>query len=147
MKRPTRFSTWQLSRHKYNIRHRQPFIVTPEETLLVPRPERSRPIRALHSFHPSQGKYCGPRLAPSAHQNLYRVLTAIVQQRDLVAGQVLAVQRHVPHAYARKESAHKLTPPYLNCMAINCWKRSASPRAAPHAKRAAVTRAAKKKSG
>jgi len=75
------------------------------------------------------------------------MLPAVTQKWNLVAGQDISIQRHVPHAYARKESAHKLTPPYLNCIAINCWKRSASPRAAPHAKRAAATRAAKKKSG
>jgi hypothetical protein len=34
----------------------------------------------------------------SAHQHLYLVLTAIAQERDLVAGQDLSIQRHLPHA-------------------------------------------------
>ena len=35
----------------------------------------------------------------STHQNLYLVLTAIVQEWDLVAGQDLAIQRHLPYAF------------------------------------------------
>jgi hypothetical protein len=40
----------------------------------------------------------GLRPAPSTHQNLYLMLTAITQKRDLVAGQDLSVQRHLPDA-------------------------------------------------
>ena len=35
----------------------------------------------------------------STHQNLYLVLTAVVQEWDLVAEQDLAVQRHLPYAF------------------------------------------------
>jgi len=46
-------------------------------------------MRALLCFHPSQGKYCGPRLAASAHQNLYLVLMAIVQGGISLPGKTL----------------------------------------------------------
>ena len=36
--------------------------------------------------------------AHSAHQNMYLMLAAIAQERDIVTGQDLAIQSHLPNA-------------------------------------------------
>jgi hypothetical protein len=61
-------------------------------------PYRSWFIGASPASTQARESIAGFALRNSAHQNLYLVLTAIVQERNLVAGQDLAVQHHLPHA-------------------------------------------------
>jgi len=60
----------------------------------------SKGAAAFTVSKPARCAKIGESGAPSDHQDMHLVLTAIVQKRDLVAGQDLAVQRHLPHAPA-----------------------------------------------